>query len=248
MIIKSITRTRHFELIAVAALATAMAGITTPSAQGAITYLDVIVIDFGKDTDETSGNWNNISRTTSTPGNYYGDEGTLDASLNRFSDNAETGVSLTVDAAFEANTGIGGLTATPATVSFSSSGLIPDSAQVDVAYVNHDSVTYTFGGLNDNLSYNIELLSLVDVALARDSTDVTIGGVTLTIDPNDGLVHSFDDLTSIGGEITISFSGTGNGSELFHINALELTAVPEPSSTALLGLGLSSLLLRRRRS
>ena len=244
MKIKTITRTRHFKLIAVAALATAMAGITTPSAQGAITYLDVIVIDFGKDTDETSGNWNNISGAASAG---LGSAGELDPSLNRFSDNAETGVSLTVDADFNLDTGIGGLTATPATVSFSSSGLIPDSAQVDVAYVNHDSVTYTFGGLNDNLSYNIELLSLVDVALARDSTDVTIGGVTLTIDPNDGLVHSFDDLTSIGGEITISFSGTGDGSELFHINALELTAVPEPSSTALLGLGLSSLLLRRRR-
>ena len=54
-----------------------------------------------------------------------------------------------------------------------------------------------------------------------------------------------------GNDVTLTFDpeATGfDGLDQLLLNGFQLTFVPEPSSTALLGLGLSSLLLRRRRS
>ena len=139
------------------------------------------------------------------------------------------------------------MTATAGSVSFTSSGAIPSTAQTDVAYIQSDTVSFTFTGLDNSLKYNVELLSRVDAAQARNKTDVTIGGVTISnIDPNDGLVYAFNNLSPTSGNLTISFSGTGNTTELFHINALQLTAIPEPSAALLGGLGLLALLRRRR--
>ena len=52
-----------------------------------------------------------------------------------------------------------------------------------------------------------------------------------------------------GNDVSLTFARvTFTASDMLVLNGFELSAVPEPSSTALLGLGLSSLLLRRRRS
>jgi hypothetical protein len=225
--------------------------VLTGSADAAIIAGDVILIDFGKTTAETTGNWNNIARdTTVASDGWYGNAGTLDASLNRLSDNAETSVALVVSSPGNSETGIGALTATAGAVSFTSIGAIPGSAQVDVAFVQNDNVTYSFTGLNDSLTYNVELLSKVDAAQARNTTDVTIGGVTIfNIDPNDGLVYAFNNLSATSGNLTISFSGTGPSAELFHINALQLIAVPEPTTIVTLAsaVGFLGLHLARRR-
>jgi hypothetical protein len=55
-------------------------------------------------------------------------------------------------------------------------------------------------------------------------------------------------LSPIGPQFNARLSPGDFGVDGGQFIALTLSAVPEPSSTALLGLGLSSLLLRRKRS
>ncbi len=103
----------------------------------AITLNDTLLIDFGKTTDTTTGNWNNVAPATTA----FTDPQTLLADLNRFSDGAATGVGLVADkiAGSSPNTaGIGGATITSvgSSASFSVSGTIPDSAQVDLSFWN----------------------------------------------------------------------------------------------------------------
>ncbi len=77
--------------------------------------------------------------------------------------------------------------------------------------------------------------------------DITVNGTTLSVNPNDTTyVYAFNGLSANGSnEIVMDFtSGTGDVS---FINAMELTAVPEPSSVMLLGLGLLGCCFLRRR-
>lgn len=212
----------------------AAAVVCAGHSQAVIVVNDIILIDFGKPAETTAGNWNNITR----PDNenlFRTTIGTtvLEADLKRFSDNAGTGVGLSVTHTVGGNhSGIGALTVTPGSVSFTGSGSIPNNAQSDVAFITSNGVNFAFTGLDDMLTYNVELLSRVGPA--RVARDVTIGGVTINIDPNDGAVHAFNNLTPTSGTLTISFAGNiGTGEESFQINALQLTAVPEPT-TALL--------------
>ncbi len=223
----------------------ALAAMTTAS-QAALIAGDSLLVDFGKDTGETVGNWNNVSLPASPNNLFATTTPTLVADLVRFSDNAATGVSLTSSASATGNLGIGGLDVTPVTKSFSGSGAIATTAQADVLFVNSSTVALTFANLDNSLTYNLEIMSLVPTA--RNANDITVNGTTISIDPNDSTaIYAFNGISVNGSdEIVISFDA-GSSANVQHINAIELTAVPEPSSTALLGLGGLALILRRRR-
>lgn len=129
--------------------------------------------------------------------------------------------------------------------------------QWDRAYTaGADLGTFTISGLaaGGGTTYNVALIASGDI-----ETEFTLGGTTLTATGGsansgfvDGVSHVyFSDLTATGGEITFTTrasGGTGNGA-LAGIQIQAITqAIPEPSSTALLGLGGLALVLRRKRS
>lgn len=225
------------------------AGLSSATA-ASIMLGDTIVIDFGKTDFQTSGNWNNVHRSPVDPNNYFG-SGTVELAgdLIRFSDGAATGVSLaTVGGTANSSSGVGGATVASvgASAAFTVSGTIPDNAQVDVMYVNTGTVSLEFAGLDTSLLYNIELMSKLDAA--RNANPIVVNGTSISVDPNSSpFVVAFNGIAADGdGKIFISFPDAGSGADLQHINALELTAIPEPSTALLGGLGLLALLRRRR--
>ncbi|BDS06574.1 hypothetical protein NT6N_16140 [Oceaniferula spumae] len=82
----------------------------------------------------------------------------------------------------------------------------------------------------------------------------TIDGTTKTISDGGGFTGTFTegekfvvfDNLSLQ-DVTISMSATGGSGTRSLINGIIIESVPEPSSTALLGIGLCGFLLRRRR-
>lgn len=228
-----------------------LAGTVTASA--AITSGDVIAIDFSKKASTTPGNWNNIvTAQAGDAGNFQSTSLTLDSDLIRLSDGAATGIGLDVASSGTGlNTiGIGGLTVVSegATASFSGIGAVPDTAQVDVFYVTANNATFTFTGLDDSLTYDLEFQSWTDTT-ARDQATATItGGSFLNVDPNDSpSVYAFNNISTDGsGNIELVLA---TGSDAAHINALQLVAIPEPSTVGFL-FGSVALILSaiRRRS
>lgn len=229
------------------------------SANAAIVSGDTIVIDFGTNGNTTAGNWNNFTGGAN-PGSgqgFGGGDQALIADLVRFSDNAATGVALTKessDVASASNSGIGGadLTSLGAAASFTVSGQIPDSAQIDLSFWRRTTESLVFSGLDTGLTYNLELLAYQPSA--RDELAIVANGVSVDVDPNVApYVASFNGLSAdINGEIVITFPETNATTSYVgtlgqHINAIELTAIPEPGSLALIAMG-GLCVLRRRRS
>ena len=82
-----------------------------------------------------------------------------------------------------------------------------------------------------------------DVSILFSGTTITatFGSQTLT--------SSFTDLTSTDvGRLQVFTTGTAGGAKGVWLDDVSLTAVPEPSSTALLGLGGLALIMRRRKA
>jgi hypothetical protein len=248
-------------------LLTATCLVLAPAARAALLPGDVIVIDIGRDASQTTGTedpdgtWNNFA-----PSNQQGFDGvsseatggrTITSDLLRYSDGAGTGVGFdvtTIKSGTGAFHGIGNITSTLGTLGFSSTGIIPDSAQGDVGYINEGKVIFTLTGLDDSLTYRLEFLSRFDTARDPNPWVVNEGLAseqTVSVDPNvSPFVYSFSNLATDGsGNITLAVTTPdAGGASTAHLNALELTAIPEPSSVvlSLLGFGLAALACQKR--
>ena len=81
------------------------------------------------------------------------------------------------------------------------------------------------------------------------STSGTLGSATgVTVADGTIAALNFGNLTGTGSEtLTLTIDQTGGTGSYFAIDNLTFDQVPEPSSTALLGLGLGAMAMRRRR-
>ncbi len=231
-----------------------LAGTTS---QGAIIAGDVLVFDIGRTNAdvagaETVGNWNNVTGTAGAAASDITD-------AIRFSDGAGTDVGFRILAQEGGLSGIGGAVvgapATTAGLSFVGSGAIPTSAIQDVAFLSNQSLGssadstngFTFTGLDDSLTYTVSWISSINAA--RDTLTWSVGGNNVDIDPEDNsTVYSFSGLSSSAGVLTVSIDidQVTNG-ETAHLNAVELVAIPEPSTFALVGIALGAVFFVRRR-
>lgn len=119
-----------------------------------------------------------------------------------------------------------------------------------------NAITFTFTGLQANTEYSV-LGWVFDSESGNSGKNIdftTNGGtVSITTDNTDASAtsaFSIPNLTSNGsGSATIVMDHTGGaGGAVSLVNGFQLSAIPEPSSTMLLGLGAMGLLLRRRRN
>ena len=221
----------------------ALGALAIPAQAAVMVVGTEIGIDLGT-TSATTTNWANFSAT-----------GTIGAgSVTDTSGTAVDGVSIafsqTFDNAPSAGNGGGRITwtASPALPA------VPSSAFGDFVWASGSGATHTLGlsGLDASLFYDIVV---INQTIGSDSTNeeiVTITGASASsntivrTDANGGQYHSFTAVApTLAGLITIDSShGAGTNPVL---NAVLITAVPEPSSTALLGLGGLALILRRRK-
>lgn len=212
---------------------------------------DTIVIDFGNSGQQTNGaNWNNATSLSANS--------TIVSNLTRFSDGFLTGVSL--DISGTGNYGIDPSTTSAVSASFAVSGLIPSSAQVDFSYHRNNPTLLTLSGLDDALTYNISFLSkspdssLDPVGIVRNPQTWRINSGLpsqndIIVDPDaPPYVHTFSNVVTNGsGNITLESLTTGAGPDAQHLNAMEITAIPEPSTLAFLVMSLGLLYIRKRR-
>jgi len=128
-----------------------------------------------------------------------------------------------------------------------------DAVLNDGTYRNPGSIVVTISGLDDNLLYDI---TAITTGLASQNLTATLksGGLsdTKTYDQQRNVGGgsltplSLSGLSSTGGVLSFE-SENLDGWQVFNGATITAVAVPEPSSTALLGLGGLSLILRRRR-
>ena len=215
----------------IAALA---AGLAVVQAQAAITSGDSIFVDFGK--TASTGNENTISSTIANSLSI--------ADAIRFSDGALTGVGLTVaksggnwtEATTSAGTGPNALNTTDAAVYADGLGMNNGGAA---------TMSITFTGLSDSLTYDLTggvyansnyMTGWTIAGSPRQLSDATAAG---------GYI-SFAGLTSSANTLTITLDN--NGLKHLSVSQLQLTAIPEPGTYALLGglFALGFVMVRRR--
>ncbi len=153
---------------------------------------------------------------------------------------------------------VDGVSVISTSMSFANSDPVPTVAQIanltalgfDAAHLGDfsgGSEFVVFLNLDPAFTYKVEVISLFN---GRDlAPDVIVNGVTQTIDTtSDNPIATFNNvvLANPGGEPN-SINIQVDSADVSVYNALRITAVPEPSSTALLGLGGLALILRRRK-
>jgi hypothetical protein len=217
------------------------AGLAVVQAQAAITSGDSIFVDFGK--TFSTGNENNITSSVVSSLSI--------ASAKRFSDGAFTGVGIATTMSpdngwTEANTIAG---TGPNALNTTDSSVYGDALGRNNG---NQLMSITFTGLDDALTYDLTGGISSSEATGKFKTNWTIAGQAVpTSQISDATIAggyiSFTGLTSSAGTLTITL----DRSDTAHmgVSQLQLTAIPEPGTYALLGglLALGYVMVRRRR-
>lgn len=213
-----------------------------------------LLIDFGKDTQQTSGNWNNFAEDTDYrfPNNNVSPILMLENMID------STGAGTTVDLYYVtkssegASAGIGGADFNVATTIGQ-----PQSATRDTMFLNRGtqtaSATFELRGLTANGLYDLTFYAGIDGD--RNATDWTADGMTVSLNPVNNTTQT---VTITGAQADASgvlsilwASNTGASSNTTaHWNTLQVAAIPEPAAygwLATFSAASAVLLLRRRR-
>lgn len=213
-----------------------------------------ILIDFGSD-NAANGSFLSISNSSNGPdsnGNYWNNLFVNGSTLNNmvFSDNSPSGISMAAPGTLVGAAG-GGWGIGNGTVNLSSPNLNIFTAYTDGIYqfTAGGSNTLTFSGLNPSKTYNFSIFGSRADAGANRVTRYTVAGSggssfqTLTtsgpniggsgINFNNSQTANFSGIQPNGSnEITVTMSVESGAA--WHLNALQLTVVPEPETNALL--------------
>lgn len=227
-------KTHRFSLI-VSAISIAMFGTT---AYGATVYVDLgTATTFTANTDTNGRTWNTVGAAGAT-------------NLND-----STGAATTIDLSITAlaNAGIGGpFDGAAGPDPFDESGVFGDALFNGVTtpmQINFSglaaSTQYIFTAINlRGTSGRNGLFTIGDGVAVAPGTSSDIGaGLVLQLN---GPILSFNVTSSATGTIGLGYGEETAGTGGALLNGLTITAVPEPSSAALLALGAVALLRRRR--
>ena len=112
-----------------------------------------------------------------------------------------------------------------------------------------DTLTITISGLDDELTYDLFAGMRRSVSDTAWNHTYTVGGTDYAYARSGSFIdsyHTYSGLSSSGGVLSFTITDTTNAA-IASISELTLTAIPEPATIGMLGLGTVGLLAFRRR-
>ncbi|MGJ8672890.1 PEP-CTERM sorting domain-containing protein [Rubritalea sp.] len=222
-------------------------------ASATTTQASSVLIDFGFAAGVTTGNYNNINGGGATGS---GSISTVEGTYSLINTTGASAGQVVVSSGVTANWGDSGSGANyTGSKPLALSG-IAATATDDGLFLNNNggtpTVTFAFTGLDASQAYTVLFYSArgnnggpaTDIGVSVGSG--TGASISNSLN-NDSEVGTFVATTTAAGELSLTYS-SGGGNTATALNFMSITTVPEPSSTALLGLGGIAMILRRRRA